>query len=171
VSPAQILSGSLVADVIDALSASGLPAGRLQLEVTESLFTSDDLLAYAVLEDLRELGVRIALDDFGTGFSCLAYLRTLPIDRIKIDRSFVRALDAGTKPIILAILTLARAQRCEVVAEGVETLEQNGVLIGMGVDYLQGFLHGRPLEAEATQAWLDNHQLIGTHSWSSATSS
>jgi EAL domain-containing protein (putative c-di-GMP-specific phosphodiesterase class I) len=154
VSPVQILSGSLVAHVMEALSVSGIPAGMLHLEITEGLFARGRPMAREVLTSLRALGVRISLDDFATGFSCLAYLRSLPIDRIKIDRFFVRSVDGDTKPIVEAILTLARAQGCEVVAEGVETPEQRAILTSMGVDYLQGFLHGQPLAAEEARTWL-----------------
>lgn len=155
VSLAQILSGSLLADVQEALSTCGIAPTRLHLEITESLFSGNHQLVQSVLTDLRKLGIRISLDDFGTGFSCLAYLRTLPIDRIKIDRSFVRAVEGGTKPIVQAILTLAWAQGHEVVAEGVETQEQRAILTSMGVDFLQGFLYGHPFDAEAARGWLE----------------
>jgi EAL domain-containing protein (putative c-di-GMP-specific phosphodiesterase class I) len=154
VSPVHILSGALVAHVMEALSVSGIPARRLHLEITEGLFAGGRPMAREVLTNLRELGVRISLDDFGTGFSCLAYLRSLPIDRIKIDRFFVRSVEGETRPIVEAILTLARAQGCEIVAEGVETADQRTILSSMGVDYLQGFLHGQPLGAEEARAWL-----------------
>ncbi len=169
VSPVQILSGSLVADVEAALSSSGIPASRLHLEITEGLFNGDVQISRSVLTELRARGTRIWLDDFGTGFSSLSYLRTLPIDRLKIDGSFVRGLDCGpdqtpqrgtgpgTKHIVQAILTLAHAQGYKVVAEGVETAEQSAILISMGVEYLQGFLHGQPLKASEARNWLAWH--------------
>jgi EAL domain-containing protein (putative c-di-GMP-specific phosphodiesterase class I) len=108
VSPVQILRGSFEKDVSDALAASGLPPDRLQIELTESLLASDLRSLASVLADLRKAGIRVALDDFGTGFSSLSYLRTLLIDRIKIDRSFVEPGDTSI-PILKAIISMAQA--------------------------------------------------------------
>jgi diguanylate cyclase (GGDEF)-like protein len=148
VSVAQVISGSLIEDVRAALAASGLDPHRLELEVTESLFAGDfERTAIPTLETLRALGLRISLDDFGTGFSSLGYLRTLPIDTIKIDQSFVQLMHGDTRSIIEAMQSIARAFDLTVVAEGVETADQAAELGAMGVHFLQGYYFARPLEA------------------------
>jgi diguanylate cyclase (GGDEF)-like protein len=148
VSVAQVISGSLIDDVRAALAASGLDPHRLELEVTESLFAGDfERIAIPTLEALRALGLRISLDDFGTGFSSLGYLRTLPIDTIKIDQSFVQLMHGDTRSIIEAMQSIARAFDLTVVAEGVETADQAAELGAMGVHFLQGYYFARPLEA------------------------
>ncbi|MCU1601600.1 MAG: response regulator receiver modulated diguanylate cyclase/phosphodiesterase with sensor(s) [Frankiales bacterium] len=156
VSSRQLGSPELVATVRDALRTTGLPARLLCLEVTESVVMQDVVMSGAVLGQLRELGVRTAVDDFGTGFSSLAYLLSLPVDLLKIDRSFVRALDPESGPavaIVRAIAALADALGLRVLAEGVETVEQLAELDGLGVQHGQGFLWGRPVPAaEATWA-------------------
>ncbi len=161
VSARQLGSPELVGTVRAALESTGLPAPLLCLEVTESVVMQDVVMSGAVLGQLRELGVRTAVDDFGTGFSSLAYLLSLPVDLLKIDRSFVRALDPGSGPaaaIVRAIAALADALGLRVLAEGVETVEQLAELDGLGVQHGQGFLWGRPVPAaEATWArtWSD----------------
>ncbi len=148
VSVAQVISGSLIDDVRAALTASGLDPHRLELEVTESLFAGDfERTAIPTLEALRAMGLRISLDDFGTGFSSLGYLRTLPIDTIKIDQSFVQLMHGDTRSIIEAMQSIARAFDLTVVAEGVETVDQAAALGAMGVHFLQGYFFSRPLEA------------------------
>ena len=157
VSVAQVLSGTVLADVEAALAASGLPATRLQLEITESMFVSDHVRVTPVFEALRRRGIRILLDDFGTGFSSLAYLGKLPIDVIKIDQSFVRSAERDGFAIINAILSIARALSLQVTAEGVETQLQRTVLSSIGVERLQGYLIARPMPGESVAGWLDAH--------------
>ncbi len=157
VSVAQVVSGMLMADVEAALAASGLPAARLQIEITESMFVSDHVRVTPVFEELRRRGVKILLDDFGTGFSSLAYLGKLPIDVIKIDQSFVRSAERNGFAIINAILSIARALSLEVTAEGVETPLQKSVLSSIGVERLQGYLIARPMLGEAVASWLATH--------------
>ena len=154
VSVAQVLSGTLLADVDAALAAAGLPAKRLQLEITESMFVGDHVRVTPVFEELRRRGHRILLDDFGTGFSSLAYLGKLPLDVIKIDQSFIRSAERDGFAVINAILSIARALSLEVTAEGVETLLQKTVLASIGVERLQGFLIGRPMVNDHVPAWL-----------------
>jgi EAL domain-containing protein (putative c-di-GMP-specific phosphodiesterase class I) len=154
VSVAQVLSGTLLADVDAALSDSGLPASRLQLEITESMFVGDHVRVTPVFEELRRRGLRILLDDFGTGFSSLAYLGKLPIDVIKIDQSFVRTADHDGYAVINAILSIARALSLSVTAEGVETATQRRMLTTIGVEKLQGFLISRPMAGDHVAAWL-----------------
>jgi diguanylate cyclase (GGDEF)-like protein len=154
VSVAQILAGTLIDDVCAALSSSQLIPDRLHIEVTESLFASDEDVVVPTLDALRAMGIRILLDDFGTGFSSFGSVRTLPIDVIKIDKSFVDTMHGESEPIIEAILSLARALGRETVAEGVETAHQAAVLAAMGVNALQGYYFSRPLPAPAVSAWL-----------------
>jgi EAL domain-containing protein (putative c-di-GMP-specific phosphodiesterase class I) len=108
-----------------------------------------------VLAQLRKSGIQVSLDDFGTGFSSLSYLRNLPVDSIKIDRSFVTAIHTDSSPIVKAILTTAEALGFEAIAEGIETAAQAETLVAMGAQYLQGYLFtGAPLPAEAAREWL-----------------
>ncbi len=154
VSAVQIEAGTLVADVSDALKQAGLAPTRLHLELTESVFAGDRRNIVPTLTHLREKGVTISLDDFGTGFSCLADLRRLPVDQIKIDKSFVEALGVDSDPIVQVIVTTAHTFGLEVVAEGVETKAQAERLMELGVHYLQGYLFANALPAEAVGAWL-----------------
>jgi len=124
ISATQILSDRFTSDVFSALVDAGLPAHRLQLELTETQFAGGDAAASAVLTELRRSGIRVALDDFGTGFSSLSYLRNLPIDSVKIDQSFVAAVHTDSRPIVKAILTTAEALGLETIAEGIETLDR-----------------------------------------------
>ena len=147
VSPRQFFSGALVPAVRRALEESGLPAACLMLEITESALLGNNDLTARQLHELRELGVRLAIDDFGIGYSSLSYLRSLPIDTLKVDRSFVRDLPANaeTASIVTAILALAKSLRLGVIAEGVETAEQARFLRTLGCELMQGYLFGRPL--------------------------
>ncbi len=154
VSVAQIAAGTLLDDVRAALDASGLDPRRLHLEVTESMFASDQAATIPTLEALRAMGIRISLDDFGTGFSSLGYLRSMPIDTIKIDKTFIDTMEGESAPIIAAIRSLAHAFDLELVAEGVETANQATLLRSMGVHLLQGFHFSRPLASENVQAAL-----------------
>lgn len=156
VSPKQFVSPGLKQTVIQALSASGLPAERLELEITESIFIGNVKRTLETLHSLRALGIKIALDDFGTGYSSLSYLRSFPFDKLKIDQSFVRGLEteASGFAIIRAIITLAHALGIEALAEGVEELNQLDVLQREGCDLVQGYLVNRPVPAAAV------HELI-----------
>ena len=145
-SAAQFRSDELLATVAEALDASGLPAQRLELEITESLLMSNTDRVLRTLHALSGMGVRIAMDDFGTGYSSLAYLWRFPFDKVKIDRSFTQGL--GTDPkvalIVRSIVSLAHSMEIRVNAEGVETSAQMGALQRYGCDELQGYLLGRP---------------------------
>jgi diguanylate cyclase (GGDEF)-like protein len=150
-SPRQLLDDDVVATVRAALADSGLPAGQLTLELTESVLIDDVEAVVGSLRALRGLGVRIAIDDFGTGYSSLSYLRRLPADVVKIDRSFVQDLGSGGRSttLVASIIELARSLDLEVVAEGVETEEQHAVLGRLACSHAQGYLFGRPLPASA----------------------
>jgi len=155
VSPRQLRDDALVCDVSDALARSRVEPGSLALELTESALTDDVEQTAATLHRLKELGVTLAMDDFGVGYSSLGLLRSLPVDALKIDRSFVARLLDGPEDeaIVAAVVSLARALDLEVVAEGVELGGQLERLRALGCDAAQGFYFARPLPAvEATQA-------------------
>ena len=137
---------SLLDDVEDVIALYQLPRGALEIELTESAVMADPESAIAIMNRLNALGVSIAVDDFGTGYSSLAYLKRLPISRLKIDRSFVRDLghDVDDEAICTSIINLARSLDLSTVAEGVETAEQRSWLLQQGCDELQGFLLARP---------------------------
>ena len=150
VSPVQFKTPSLVLTVISALAASGLPAHRLELEVTESVLMQNNEATLAMLHQIRDLGVRISMDDFGTGYSSLSYLRSFPFDKIKIDRSFIGDLSKGDDAVAIvhAILTLATSLKMTTTAEGVETAEQQRLLQATGCNEMQGFLFSPPRPAD-----------------------
>lgn len=130
----------------------------LEIELTESLLLDDAERGIAILRDLRSLGIMTSIDDFGTGFSSMSYLRRLPVSKLKIDRSFVGELggEDSDSAIVCAILTLANHLNLSVVAEGVETYEQQKILIENGCNELQGFSISQPIEADNFLAWLEN---------------
>jgi diguanylate cyclase (GGDEF)-like protein/PAS domain S-box-containing protein len=146
-SPRQFNDATLVADVAGILSETNLPASLLILEITETAIIGDMHASRTILSELRRMGVRVALDDFGTGYSSLSHLRNLPIDTIKIDRSFVGEMCARTEDalIIEAVITLAHSLGILTIAEGVETSEQLEALHDRGCDSVQGFLLSRPV--------------------------
>ncbi|SFK98518.1 putative bifunctional diguanylate cyclase/phosphodiesterase [Geodermatophilus ruber] len=150
-SPRQLADDDVVATVRAALDGSGLPARQLTLEVTEGVLMHDVDQVVGQLLALRALGVRIAIDDFGTGYSSLSYLRRLPADIVKIDRSFVQDLGSGGRSttLVASIIELARSLNLDVVAEGVETPEQQAVLGRLACSHVQGYLFGRPQPADA----------------------
>jgi len=149
----QLQASDIVADVRDALEQSGLDAASLTLEITETVMMADTDLAVQRLHDLKALGVRLAMDDFGTGYSSLSYLSRFPVDVLKMDRSFLRA---GASPdasgLATAVVALGETLDLEVVAEGIEFPEQWSVLRELGCDLGQGFLFGRPMDAQALLA-------------------
>ena len=156
VSALQFRQEGFVDMIRSTLAASGAPADRIELEITESVAMEEVDKVAAQLRALKSLGIRIALDDFGCGFSSLSSLSRLPIDRVKVDRCFVAELDAdnaGTG-IVHTILKLAEGSGMSVVAEGVETVEQADLLQQLGCREMQGFLYGRPMAADEFDIWL-----------------
>jgi diguanylate cyclase (GGDEF)-like protein len=153
VSAVQFARGSLVADVMHALERSGLPARRLELEITESTMIQDPTRVLGALHTLRDRGVRIAMDDFGTGFSSLSHLRSFPFDHIKIDRSFVRDVveRADLQAIIRGLAAIAQGMGMQTTAEGVETPEQLDAVRALGCHAIQGFLLGRPMPVDVLE--------------------
>jgi diguanylate cyclase (GGDEF)-like protein/PAS domain S-box-containing protein len=154
-SPRQLHDPDLVATLQAALAGSALPAGQVELELTEGMLVVGGADIEAILARLKGIGVRLALDDFGTGYSSLAYLRRFRIDRLKIDQSFVRNVtdQAADQSIVRTIVSLARSLNMQTVAEGVETPEQAALLAAMGCDYLQGYYFGRPMFAGDFEPW------------------
>jgi diguanylate cyclase (GGDEF)-like protein/PAS domain S-box-containing protein len=148
-SPAQFRDRGLVRTVISALAVSGLPAERLELEITESVLLQDNAANMSMLHDLKALGVRISMDDFGTGYSSLSYLRSFPFDKIKIDQTFVRDIlkDSDALAIIKAVLDLGASLGIVTTAEGVETVEQLNALRDQGCAEIQGYFISRPAPA------------------------
>jgi PAS domain S-box-containing protein len=143
--------GNLAAPVRAALAQNGVAAQLLEVELTETVLMRDLDVALPLLEELKSLGISISIDDFGTGYSSLAYLRRLPIDTIKIDRSFVLELEvsADAATIVAAIIAMANALKLRTIAEGVETRGQMLALSGYGCTLMQGFLFSRPLPADS----------------------
>ena len=148
-SPLQFSKGNLVSSVMSALASAGLPASRLELEITESVLLEKSERNITILNQLRELGVRISMDDFGTGYSSIGYLRSFPFDKIKIDQSFVRDLlvDEGSLAIVRAIAGLGASFGMTTTAEGVETEEQMRCLNLEGCIEVQGYLYSKPVPA------------------------
>jgi EAL domain-containing protein (putative c-di-GMP-specific phosphodiesterase class I) len=144
-SPLQFRTGNLLSIVMDALKQSGLPARRLELEITETLLLEKSSQVLATLHALRALGVRISMDDFGTGYSSLSYLRSFPFDKIKIDQSFVRDLGSNrdAQAIVRSIISLGKGLGVTITAEGVETEAELSCLRAEGCHEGQGFLFSR----------------------------
>ena len=150
ISPTQLRQPRFAGQVLDILRETGMRATDLELEITESILLDDEQVSSQNLRTLRSAGIQIALDDFGTGYSSMSYLSRYPVDRIKIDRSFVSQLQEGHVSVAItdAIVTLAHALDIEVTAEGVETDEQADILARLGCNTLQGFLFSGPVSPE-----------------------
>ena len=159
VSAVQFRSPGLTTIVLQALAETGLPANRLELEITESLFIDNPETTLTALHSLRAIGVRVALDDFGTGYSSLSYLRRFPFDKIKIDRSFIIDLleSDGAGAIIRSITMLADALGMETTAEGVESADQLEALREQGCTQIQGFHFSKPLHSDSVANFLLLH--------------
>jgi len=155
-SAVQFRNPALAMSVVSALSAAGLDAKRLELEITETVLLQQDRAVLATLHQIRDLGVRISMDDFGTGYSSLSYLRSFPFDKIKIDRSFIHEL--GKKDdctaIIRAVTRLGSNLGMTTIAEGVETTKQLEILRAEGCTHVQGFLFSPPMPAAEIQKML-----------------
>ena len=151
----QLRSSTLAADIATELARHGVDPALLTCEITESVAMGDATDVLESARRLRDTGIRMSIDDFGTGYSSLAYLRKLPIDELKIDRSFVVDLASSedARVLVSAIVNLAHSLRFDVVAEGVETREQHDILLETGCDLMQGYLWSKPMAAEALHAW------------------
>jgi len=155
VSMPQFLNAGFVQEVRDIMARNALPAGALELEITESVAMEEPKAVIGSLVALREAGARVAIDDFGTGYSSLAQLHELPIDSLKIDRAFIKDITAGKGGMFAeTIVALGSKLGLTIVAEGVETEEQAGFLRGLGCKVAQGFLYARPMPLSQLLDWL-----------------
>jgi diguanylate cyclase len=164
VSPVQFVRDDFAAHIQETLERFGLEGRHLEIELTERLIVRDLERASKRLSALRALGVTVSIDDFGAGYSSLSYLTHLPVDVLKVDRSFINALstDSDAGRIVQAIVALAHAFGLGVVAEGVETDAQLQVLNALGCERTQGYLLGRPVPALEAVRWLEFPDLIGS---------
>ncbi|HEX5513218.1 MAG TPA: EAL domain-containing protein, partial [Gammaproteobacteria bacterium] len=167
ISARSFYQGNLVKMVAAALQRTGMPPTQLVLEMTESVLLEDQYHIQNSLEQLRELGVGIAIDDFGTGYSSLSYLRRLPVDTIKIDRSFIHGVgpDSRDAALVSAMMAMAQELQLDVVAEGVEQAHQLDFLRQRGCDGAQGFLFSGPLPAKLINDWLDRDRNWPWKAW------
>lgn len=159
----QIQRADFATDVAVTLERHGLPAARLELEVTESSLVENVERAKQSIQKLSALGVRLAFDDFGTGYSSLSYLRQFRVDRLKIDKSFIRDLpdDEDSVAIVRTVIAVGHQLQMEVIAEGVETDDQARLLDALGCDALQGYFIGYPMNASLAERWLHDHHAAG----------
>jgi EAL domain-containing protein (putative c-di-GMP-specific phosphodiesterase class I) len=159
ISPMQFMRPDFTNTIAEVLSLTNFPPALLELEITEGIFIRDLNTAVVRIRELQRLGLSIALDDFGTGYSSLSYLQRMPIDAVKLDRSFVSDLtsDSATVSMVRSVLAMANALNLRVVTEGVETEQQLDILRSLGCEEAQGYLLGRPESAEmALQRVLDS---------------
>lgn len=161
-SPIQFRHGNIVATIEGSLAASGLQPGRLELEITESVFLRDTVGTLTALNQLRTMGIGVALDDFGTGYSSLSYLHSFPFNKIKIDQSFVRDLitNKESMSIVRAVIGLGKSLGMKTLAEGVETLEQLNGLRDKGCTEVQGYFFSRPRPANEIPLMIEELQTI-----------
>jgi diguanylate cyclase (GGDEF)-like protein len=166
ISPTDLADDRLTGLVRAGLHRHDIGPGLLELEITERVVAEDGEETYAVLRDLRDMGVRISLDDFGTGYSSLLRLQSLPVDELKIDRAFVSCLsqaDEAAIGIVRAVVDMAHALRLPAIAEGVETEDEWQVLNALGCDGAQGWYLARPMPAAEATEWIRDHMRTGLH--------
>jgi EAL domain-containing protein (putative c-di-GMP-specific phosphodiesterase class I) len=160
VSADTVLDPAFVTEVAGVLAATGVLPSLLTLELTEGVVVSDPDLAAVRMGELRELGVQLSVDDFGTGYSSLTYLKGLPVDEVKIAKPFVDGVahDSADRAVVRAVVDIAHTLGLRVVAEGVEQEAQHGLLMELGVDEVQGYLHARPMPEADLMVWLHSRQ-------------
>jgi len=160
-SSVQFMRSDMVTDINEAIEFSGLDPTYLEIELTESLLLQDFEAGVKILREMKELGVQVAIDDFGTGFSSLCYLKRLPVDKLKIDQSFVKELctDPGDVAIVSAIVTLGHNLGLTVVAEGVETPQQYEILRNFNCNEAQGYLFSKPMQSDEFRQWLNEFSM------------
>ncbi|HYD60171.1 MAG TPA: EAL domain-containing protein [Noviherbaspirillum sp.] len=165
ISARQFEPSTIVALVRNALDATGLDASLLELELTESMIMRHPEETVSVLHDLKDMGIQLAIDDFGTGYSSLSYLQRFPVDRLKIDQSFVRDIGADPNDAIIAraVISLGHSLGVSVVAEGVSSEEQLAFLRENGCDEMQGFLFSRPVPVEELKMMLSSGRMLSMH--------
>src|SRR5262249_34344225 len=156
VSAKQFRQPGFIERVQEQLQRAGLPPQRLVLEITESLLLRDDEQVWSDLIALRECGIRVAIDDFGTGYSSLSYLRQVPIDVVKLDKSFIDPMVASTqqRDLVEGIVRLARTLGLDVIAEGIQRPRERELLVEIGCSYGQGYLFSKPMSEEDALHWL-----------------
>ena len=156
VSIPQFKRGNFVDNVIEITRKNGVDPSKLELEITENVLMDEPQVIIDALIKLKAKGISIALDDFGTGFSSLSYLQKLPLDRLKVDRSFVSGIaEVGGSIIADTIINLGKQMNLKVIAEGIETIEQEAELKALGCDEVQGFYYAKPMPADEFFACLD----------------
>lgn len=166
ISPVQLRDQSLPDQIQEMATVAGFPLSRLILEITESALVDDLDSALAIATELKAMGCRLALDDFGTGYSSLHHLRSLPFDKLKVDRSFVGSMveQRDSRKIVGAVVGLGQSLGLQTVAEGIETLEQAEMVLWLGCDLGQGYFYGRPMPAQdLANATVNPRQEIVTH--------
>jgi diguanylate cyclase len=157
ISVSQLSLGGFCSGLSGTLEAEGFPPEMLCLEVTDNIVAN--ATAFAVLAEIRKLGIHVAIDDFGVGSSPLSYLRRLPVDLVKLDRSFLEVHDADTRDggFVGAVVALAHAAGLQVVFEGIDTQAQRDIALAAGADLVQGFYFAPPLSATAAEAFIIEH--------------
>ncbi|MCK5829069.1 MAG: EAL domain-containing protein [Methylococcales bacterium] len=161
ISARQFAQKDLVTTFVQEVESSGVEASLLQVEITESMMIQDMDIAVNVMERLKSVGISIAIDDFGTGYSSLEYLRKLPIDKLKIDKSFIASVvnNQDDASIVQAVIAMGRNMNIQIIAEGVETEEQLHFLLEQKCEYAQGFFFSKPIPAEKIEEWIRNPKL------------
>jgi diguanylate cyclase len=161
-SPRCLVDPELPTHVLDVLRRHDVPAHQLILEITENMLAQDPTRAVTILTALHRAGIRISIDDFGTGYSSMSYLKRLPVDELKVDRSFVAHMvdDEADGVLVRSIIELGHNLGLTVVAEGVENAKTLAAIRALGCDVVQGYLLGRPGTAEALAQWLTSRQVI-----------
>ncbi|HTJ92980.1 MAG TPA: cyclic di-GMP phosphodiesterase [Pararobbsia sp.] len=162
VSARQLSDTAIVHDLTDALDTAGLHPCLLDLELTESCLIEDEEMALGLITQFREMGAQVHLDDFGTGYSSLSQLARIPLDVIKLDRSFVRGININAKSqaLVRSMVAVAQALNFRVVAEGVETTAEEEFIRKVGIDYAQGYLYAKPMTADVFETWLTEKQKL-----------
>ncbi len=163
VSVIQLMDDGFIRHLDNCLQSSRLSPDRLHLEITESTFVENEQKIRFQLDQIQQRRVKISIDDFGTGYSSLSQLQTLPVNFIKIDKSFVDNVHGKGEAIIRATQFIARELNCQTIAEGVETKQQADMLFSMGIDYLQGFYFAKPMPHKALLAWQEPSQQLTKH--------
>ena len=161
-SGAHFRRAKLINLVEEALGSTGLDPRLLEIELTEGILIQDRKQSENLINKLHKLGVKIALDDFGTGYSSLAYLRDLPLDQLKIDRSFVMCIEDNLRDrnIVKAFIELGHDLDMKVIAEGVESIDQLKLLKKLGCDDIQGYFISRPLKSKEFGKWIENQSWV-----------
>ncbi len=154
----HMMKSDFIDEIKQLLEDSGIPANQLEIEITESIMIDSVDKALRCIDELKSMGIQIAIDDFGTGYSSLSYLNKFPADLLKIDKSFIDEMNKSdsSRQYVAAIISMGHVMGFDVISEGVEENEQIETLMEIGCDYIQGFVWGRPLSAEAVEELVAN---------------